>query len=110
MNGIKNKSFEIGISILLMNVMCAKISNKIITNIKLRKSLNIILKLGGSNDKIILGFMLATGFLSMWISNTATTVMMLPIALSVINQVKDHPDTLKNENKIFGKALMLAVA
>ena len=46
----------------------------------------------------------------MWISNTATTVMMLPIALSVINQVKDHPDTLKNENKIFGKALMLAVA
>ena len=79
-------------------------------NLHRRIALNIILRLGGSNDKIILGFMLATGFLSMWISNTATTVMMLPIALSVINQVKDHPDTLKNENKIFGKALMLAVA
>ena len=53
--------------------------------------------------------MLATGFLSMWISNTATTVMM-PIALSVINQLKDHPETLENENKVFGKALMLGVA
>ena len=79
-------------------------------NLHKRIALNIILKLGGSTDKIILGFMLATGFLSMWISNTATTVMMLPIALSVINQLKDHPDTLENENKVFGKALMLGVA
>ena len=75
-----------------------------------RIALNIILKLGGVLDKLYLGFMLATGFLSMWISNTATTVMMLPIALSVINQLKDHPDTIENENKIFGKALMLGVA
>lgn len=79
-------------------------------NLHKRIALNIILKLGGSTDKIILGFMLATGFLSMWISNTATTVMMLPIALSVINQLNDHPDTLENENKVFGKALMLGVA
>ena len=79
-------------------------------NLHKRIALNIILKIGGSTDKIILGFMLATGFLSMWISNTATTVMMLPIALSVINQLKDHPETLENENKIFGKALMLGVA
>lgn len=75
-----------------------------------RIALNIILKLGGSTGKIILGFMIATAFLSMWISNTATTVMMLPIALSVIAQLNDHPDTNKNENKIFGKALMLGVA
>jgi sodium-dependent dicarboxylate transporter 2/3/5 len=79
-------------------------------NLHKRIALNIILKLGGSTDKIILGFMLATGFLSMWISNTATAVMMLPIALSVINQLNDHPDTLENENKVFGKALMLGVA
>ena len=79
-------------------------------NLHKRIALNIILKIGGSTDKIILGFMLATGFLSMWISNTATTVMMLPIALSVINQLKDHPETLVNENKVFGKALMLGVA
>ena len=79
-------------------------------NLHKRIALNIILKIGGSTDNIILGFMLATGFLSMWISNTATTVMMLPIALSVINQLKDHPETLENENKVFGKALMLGVA
>ena len=79
-------------------------------NLHKRIALNIILKIGGSTDEIILGFMLATGFLSMWISNTATTVMMLPIALSVINQLKDHPDTIENENKVFGKALMLGVA
>ena len=79
-------------------------------NLHKRIALNIILKIGGSTDKIILGFMLATGFLSMWISNTATTVMMLPIALSVINQLKDHPETLENENIVFGKALMLGVA
>ena len=79
-------------------------------NLHKRIALNIILKIGGSTDKIILGFMLATGFLSMWISNTATTVMMLPIALSAINQLKDHPETLENENKVFGKALMLGVA
>ena len=71
---------------------------------------DIILKLGGSTDKIILGFMIATAFLSMWISNTATTVMMLPIALSVIAQLNDHSETIENENEIFGKALMLGVA
>jgi len=79
-------------------------------NLHKRIALNIILKIGGSTDKIILGFMLATGFLSMWISNTATTVMMLPIALSVISQLNDHPNTKEHENKIFGKALMLGVA
>ncbi len=79
-------------------------------NLHRRIALNIILKLGESTANIILGFMLATAFLSMWISNTATTVMMLPIALSVINQLNEHPDTLENENKIFGKALMLGVA
>lgn len=79
-------------------------------NLHKRIALNIILNLGGSTDKIIFGFMLATAFLSMWISNTATTVMMLPIALSVISQLNDHPETKENENQVFGKALMLGVA
>ena len=44
-----------------------------------------ILKLTGTNaDGVVLGFMLATALMSMWISNTASTVVMLPIALSVI--------------------------
>ena len=54
--------------------------------------------------------MIATAFLSMWISNTATSVMMLPVALAIIAQLKDNPKTLKNENITFGKALMLAIA
>ena len=54
--------------------------------------------------------MIATAFLSMWISNTATTVMMLPIAMAIVTQLKDNPATNANETKIFGKALMLAIA
>jgi solute carrier family 13 (sodium-dependent dicarboxylate transporter), member 2/3/5 len=43
-----------------------------------------------SGRKLVLGFMLATGFLSMWISNTATTLIMLPMALAILAQV-DNP-------------------
>ena len=75
-----------------------------------RIALTIIRFIGSSTEQIILGFMIATAFLSMWISNTATTVMMLPIGISVIAQLNDHPDTIENENKTFGKALMLAIA
>jgi sodium-dependent dicarboxylate transporter 2/3/5 len=46
----------------------------------------------------------------MWISNTATSVMMLPIGIAIIKQLKDNPATEEDENKIFGKALMLGIA
>ena len=79
-------------------------------NLHKRIALNIISLLGTNVVKIILGFMVATAFLSMWISNTATAVMMLPIAMAIVDQLKDNPDTIENENKIFGKALMLGIA
>lgn len=79
-------------------------------NLHKRIALNIIKIIGTNVSKIILGFMLATAFLSMWISNTATSVMMLPIAIAIIQQLKDNPNTIENENSIFGKALMLAIA
>lgn len=79
-------------------------------NLHKRIALNIINLLGAGISKIILGFMIATAFMSMWISNTATTVMMLPIGLAIIVQLKDHPDTVENENEMFGKALMLSIA
>ena len=79
-------------------------------NLHKRIALNIINLLGVSISQIILGFMVATAFMSMWISNTATSVMMLPIGLAIIYQVKDHPDTQENENRLFGKAMMLAIA
>ena len=79
-------------------------------NLHKRIALTVINLIGTSVSKIILGFMVATAFLSMWISNTATTVMMLPIGLAIIFQLKDNPETKEDENEIFGKALMLAIA
>jgi sodium-dependent dicarboxylate transporter 2/3/5 len=79
-------------------------------NLHKRIALNIINLIGSDIRRIILGFMLATAFLSMWISNTATAVMMLPIGIAIIKQLKDNPDTVADENLIFGKALMLAIA
>ena len=75
-----------------------------------RIALNIIKIVGTNVSQIILGFMIATAFLSMWISNTATAVMILPVGLAIVNQLKDNPKTSENENLIFGKALMLAIA
>ncbi|HNQ26357.1 MAG TPA: DASS family sodium-coupled anion symporter [Aquaticitalea sp.] len=79
-------------------------------NLHRRIALNIINLIGSDVKKIILGFMVATAFLSMWISNTATAVMMLPIGIAIVTQLKDNPATIENENIIFGKAMMLAIA
>lgn len=79
-------------------------------NLHRRIALNIIGIIGTNINYIILGFMVATAFLSMWISNTATAVMMLPIGAAIISQLQDNPATEKNENVLFGKALMLAIA
>lgn len=79
-------------------------------NLHKRIAINIIHFIGSDVRKVILGFMVATAFLSMWISNTATSVMMLPIGIAIIKELKDNPATEKNENTIFGKALMLGIA
>ncbi|QSE98760.1 SLC13 family permease [Fulvivirga lutea] len=76
-----------------------------------RIALTIIDLIGSNFVRIILGFMVATAFLSMWISNTATSVMMLPIAIAVAEQFKKSHDGKKNGKlDAIGKALMLAVA
>ncbi len=75
-----------------------------------RIALYIINTIGSDVKSIILGFMIATAFLSMWISNTATSVMMLPIGTAIVSQFKKGDDDLENEGKPFGKALMLAIA
>ena len=75
-----------------------------------RLALNIIRFTGSNKSRVILGFMLATAFLSMWISNTATSIMILPVGLAIISQLKDDPKTVENENEIFGKSLMIAIA
>ncbi|MEO2052938.1 MAG: DASS family sodium-coupled anion symporter [Allomuricauda sp.] len=75
-----------------------------------RIALYIIKAIGTNMYTIVLGFMVATAFLSMWISNTATTVMVLPMAISIVKQLKDNPATPEDENAIFSKLLMLAIA
>lgn len=79
-------------------------------NLHKRIALNIIRLIGTSISRIIMGFMIATAFLSMWISNTATVVMLMPMGLSIIALLEDNPATKQDENKIFGKALMLGIA
>lgn len=78
-----------------------------------RIALNLIKLTGTSGNGIIMGFMIATAFISMWISNTATAMMMLPIALSVVKlviptkeEIKDGP--LSGERN-FALGLMLSV-
>jgi sodium-dependent dicarboxylate transporter 2/3/5 len=78
-------------------------------NLHRRIALNIVRITGTSGDRIVLGFILATGLLSMWLSNTATTMMMFPIALSVIHVMKENH---RGEGNIgyFSMTLMLAIA
>jgi solute carrier family 13 (sodium-dependent dicarboxylate transporter), member 2/3/5 len=78
-------------------------------NLHRRIALNIVRLTGTSGDRIVLGFILATGLLSMWLSNTATTMMMFPIALSVIHVMKENH---KGEGNManFSLTIMLAIA
>lgn len=83
-------------------------------NLHRRIALLIVSLVGTSPRRIVLGFMAATAFLSMWISNTATTMMMFPIAIAVVFQVlnitsKDdyNPSTIESG---FATAIMLGIA
>jgi solute carrier family 13 (sodium-dependent dicarboxylate transporter), member 2/3/5 len=78
-------------------------------NLHRRIALNIVLRTGTSGDRIILGFILATGLISMWLSNTATTMMMFPIALSVVHVMKENLDAQGNYAH-FNLCLLLAIA
>ncbi|MDX1629527.1 MAG: DASS family sodium-coupled anion symporter, partial [Fulvivirga sp.] len=79
-------------------------------NLHQRIALNLLKITGSSGNGIILGFMIATALLSMWISNTATTVMMLPIALSVVQLVLKKDKDLTRQERNFALGLMLSIA
>lgn len=79
-------------------------------NLHKRIALNIIKKTGTSPSNVILGFMIATAFMSMWISNTASTVVMLPIAISVIKLLIDDEDGFTKKDKNFALTVMLGIA
>ena len=73
-----------------------------------RIALFIIRLVGGGPSRIVLGFMAAAAFLSMWISNTATAIMMVPIGLAIISQMEEKFDEKKTHK--FTVALMLGIA
>jgi sodium-dependent dicarboxylate transporter 2/3/5 len=86
-------------------------------NLHRRIALLTVRAMGTSATRVVAGFMVATGFLSMWVSNTATAVMMVPIGVSVlmligtVSQDSDRDeagDEVKQSN--FGTALMLGIA
>ncbi|GAA1762972.1 MULTISPECIES: DASS family sodium-coupled anion symporter [Streptomonospora] len=77
-------------------------------NLHRRIALTVVAAVGTSPVMLIAGFMLATGFITMWVSNTATTVMMLPIGLSVLGLVNQLGDGKGDAN--FATSLMLGIA
>ena len=82
-----------------------------------RVALATIARFGTRPERLVLGFMVATTFLSMWISNTATTMMMLPIAIAVVRQLAQlassesgQPDASRQVESTFGLVLLLGIA
>ncbi|GAE36118.1 SLC13 family permease [Halalkalibacter akibai] len=81
-------------------------------NLHKRIALNIISFIGTSPSRIVFGFMAATGFLSMWVSNTAAVMMMLPIGTAITYQVAQalkNKENLANEEEKFSKVLIFGI-
>lgn len=72
-----------------------------------RIALRLLLLFGGCPRCTLTGFMIATAFLSMWISNTATTMMMVPIALAIVIKVEEQSP---QQDSRFGTGIFLGVA
>ena len=79
------------------------------SNLHERIALNILRFAGKSGPSLIGGFMLVSAFLSMWMMNTSTTLMLLPIGISVANLINNQ-NILKESNSGFSKALLLGIA
>ena len=83
-----------------------------------RFALNILRLTGTNANGIVLGFMLASALMSMWISNTATSIIMLPIAISVVDLIKrEETKSLKENDSVnskkyrnFAISIMLGIA
>ncbi|MBK7267791.1 MAG: anion permease [Ignavibacteriales bacterium] len=77
-------------------------------NLHKRIALGLVSRFGKSPSTIVLSFMIAGGALSMWISNTATAVMLLPIGLAIVSKMEEEHGSAATSN--FSKALMLSIA
>ncbi|MEW6652166.1 MAG: SLC13 family permease [Bacteroidota bacterium] len=77
-------------------------------NLHKRLALNVISIFGTTPSRIVLGFMIATAFLSMWINNTSTTLMIMPIGLALLLKVEESFGKKKAES--FAKTVLLGIA
>ncbi|MFA6126099.1 MAG: SLC13 family permease [Bacteroidales bacterium] len=75
-------------------------------NLHKRIALNILSITGTGKSRLLLGFMLATALLSMWMSNTATAMMVVPILISVLSEIEPDPD----KKRSFSTGVLLGVA
>lgn len=75
-----------------------------------RFALITIYWMGRNTDRLILGFMLVAAFMSMWISNTATAIMLMPIGVAVIRQLRPNDEAMEPKTRSFETVLMLAIA
>ncbi|MEX3510400.1 SLC13 family permease [Kocuria carniphila] len=78
-------------------------------NLHYRIALNVVLRVGTKPTRLVAGFMLATALLSMWVSNTATAMMMIPMGMAVVKMVEERRIGLQKNSK-FGIALVLGIA
>ena len=80
-------------------------------NLHRRIALNVLQHVGGNGRSLIGGFMLAAAVISMWVMNTSTTMMMLPIAVSIIGVIHNTVEHLDDKGKDhFQYALLLGIA
>lgn len=77
-------------------------------NLHRRIALGIMERIGSDPRRLLAGMLAATAFISMWISNTATAAMMMPIGLAVVLQVEDQRGAGRLRH--YGMAIMLAIA
>lgn len=77
-------------------------------NLHKRIAINIVLKIGTEPARLVAGFMIATAFLSMWVSNTATAMMMIPMGMTVVKMLEDK-EVLPKKSKL-GTGLVVSIA
>jgi solute carrier family 13 (sodium-dependent dicarboxylate transporter), member 2/3/5 len=77
-------------------------------NLHRRIALGIMDRVGTDPRRLLAGFLVATAFISLWISNTATAAMMMPIGIAVISQIEDHVGGRRLAR--YGMAIMLSIA
>ncbi len=102
LNGVEQSYADNVILLFLGTLLIARAISR--SGIDERVALHLLKLVGSSPGRLVAGFMIACAFLSAWISATATTVIMLPVALAVIATVRDDA-----QRRRLGKCLVLAV-